>query len=160
MREVAKMCDRSGIDALWIADDPTPTGERPRLEAWTALVLAGLDTSGARLGAMLNPPLRPPATLAAMARTLDLALGGRLEIGLRSVGERVEEYARTLREILVDGPPLSVEITRPPEIGGAARVAGDAVGPATALQGGRALCEQMRAGCEAAGPDPAPLGVA
>ena len=160
MREVAKMCDRAGIDALWVADDPTAAGERPRLEAWTALVLAGLDTSRARLGAMLNPPLRPPATLAAMARTLDLALGGRLEIGVRSAGEGVEEYARTFREILVDGPPLSVEITAPPEIGVAARVADDVVIPATALQDVRALCEQIRAGCEAAGRDPAGLGIA
>ena len=151
---------RAGIDALWVADDPTAAGERPRLEAWTALVLAGLDTSRARLGAMLNPPLRPPATLAAMARTLDLALGGRLEIGVRSAGEGVEEYARTLREILVDGPPLSVEITAPPEIGVAARVADDVVIPATALQDVRALCEQIRAGCEAAGRDPAGLGIA
>ncbi len=160
MREVAKMCDRAGIDALWVADDPTPAGGRPRLEAWTALVLAGLDTSRARLGAMLNPPLRPPATLAAMARTLDLALGGRLEIGLRSAGKGVEEYARTLSEILVDGPPLSVEITDPPEIGVAVRVADDVVVPATALQDVRALCEQIRAGCEAAGRDPAALGIA
>src|SRR2546422_5176331 len=145
MREVAKMCDRAGIDALWVADDPTPAGGRPRLEAWTALVLAGLDTSRARLGAMLNPPLRPPATLAAMARTLDVALGGRLEIGLRSAGERAEEYARTLREILVDGPPLSVEITGPPQIGVAARGGGGARGPPPGPPGARALAERSGA---------------
>src|SRR3989442_772761 len=127
MREVAKMCDRAGIDALWVADDPTPAGERPRLEAWTALVLAGLDTSRARLGAMLNPPLRPPATLAAMARTLDLALGGRLEIGLRRAGGRAGGYRRAPREVFCRGPPLSVAITHPPEIGVAPRVA-DEVG--------------------------------
>src|SRR2546422_935542 len=140
--------------------DPTPAGGRPRLEAWTALARGGVDPSRPRRGALLRPSLRPPAPLAAMAHTLDLALGGRLEIGLRSAGERVEEYARTLREILVDGPPLSVEITGPPEIGVAARVADDAVVPATALQDVRALCEQMRAGCEAAGRDPAALGIA
>src|SRR2546425_13229941 len=105
MREVAKMCDHAGIDALWIADDPTPAGGRPRLEAWTALVLAGLDTSRARLGAMLNPPLRPQATLAAMARTLDVALGGRLEIGLRSTGARGGGHARAPRPSLGERPP-------------------------------------------------------
>src|SRR2546428_9186588 len=142
MREVAKMCDRAGIDALWVADDPTPTGGRPRLEAWTALVLAGLDTSRVRLGAMLNPPLRPPATLAAMARTLDVALGGRLEIGLRSAGESVEGDARTLREILADGPPLSGEITGPPEIGDAALGACVYVVPPHALQDCLALIQR------------------
>src|SRR5436309_3481528 len=105
------MCDRAGIDALWVADHPTLEADGSRLEAWTALVLAGLDASRARLGAMVRPPLRPPATLAAMARTLDVAVGGRVEIGLRSVGEHVEEYARTLRELLPGGPPLSVENT-------------------------------------------------
>src|SRR5206468_10324625 len=73
---------------------------------------------------------------------------------------REEQYARTLRETLVAGPPLSVEITAPPEIGVAARVADDVVIPATALQDVRALCQQIREGCEAAGRDPAGLGIA
>jgi len=160
VREVAKMCDRAGIDALWVADHPTLEADGSRLEAWTALVLAGLDASRARLGAMVRPPLRPPATLAAMARTLDVAVGGRVEIGLRSVGEHVEEYARTLRELLPGGPPLSVEITDPRAIDVAARVADDVVIPASALQDVSALIAQIRAGCAAARRDPAGLGIA
>lgn len=116
------MCDRAGIDALWVWDDLAGRHGQPRLEAWTAITLAGLDTSRGRVGAMLNVALRPPAILAAMAGTLDLALGGRLEIGL-SGGQReheqgafgiesldpaegvrrLEEYATAVRKLTAGG---------------------------------------------------------
>src|SRR3989454_7232946 len=78
----------------------------PRLDAWTALVLAALDTSRARSGAMLEPTFRPPTVLAAMARTLDAPAGGRLEPGFRS--GRLEgpgENARAPRDPPARGPP-------------------------------------------------------
>ncbi len=76
------MCHVAGIDALWVRDHlAAPDGE-PRLEAWTALTLAAADAPRPRVGAMLTAAFRPPATLAAMAGTLDAAIGGRLEIGL------------------------------------------------------------------------------
>jgi alkanesulfonate monooxygenase SsuD/methylene tetrahydromethanopterin reductase-like flavin-dependent oxidoreductase (luciferase family) len=82
LREVARMCDGAGIEALWIRDHlAAPDGE-PRLEAWTALTMVGMAASHPRIGAVLNVAFRPPATLAAMAGTLDAALGGRLELGL------------------------------------------------------------------------------
>src|SRR6266436_1043282 len=74
LREVARMCDRAGIDALWVHDDLAPAARQSRLEAWTALVLAGVDSQRTRMGAMLDVALRPASTLAAMARTLDAAL--------------------------------------------------------------------------------------
>src|SRR5713226_5255722 len=76
VREVARMCDGAGLDALWVRDHLSPTDAEPRLEAWTALTLASPDTVRTRMGAMLNIALRSPATLAAMAGTLDAALGG------------------------------------------------------------------------------------
>ena len=149
------MCDRAGVDALWVAD------RAPRLDAWTALVLAALDTSQARLGAMLEPTFRPPTVLAAMARTLDAAAGGRLELGLASDRvEGTEEYARALRDLLAGGPPLSIAIAGPREIGVAVRLADDVVIPASALGDVRGLIGAIRAGCEAAGRDPASLGIA
>src|SRR3989454_3233092 len=133
----------------------------PRLDAWTALVLAALDTSRARLGAMLEPTFRPPTVLAAMARTLDAAAGGRLELGLPSDRvEGTEEDARALRDLLAGGPPLSIAIAGPREIGVAVRLADDVVIPASALGDVRGLIGAIRAGCEAAGRDPASLGIA
>src|SRR3989442_11074634 len=125
------MCDRAGVDALWVAD------RAPRLDAWTALVLAALDTSRARLGAMLEPTFRPPTVLAAMARTLDAAAGGRLELGLASDRvEGTEEDAPALRDLLAGGPPPSIAIAGPREIGGAGRVGAAAAIPASARGGG------------------------
>src|SRR2546422_9795560 len=105
------MCDRAGVDALWVAD------RAPRLDAWTALVLAALDTSRARLGAMLEPTFRPPTVLAAMARTLDAAAGGRLELGPASDrGGGTEEDARALPHPLAGGPPPRVPDPGPPGV--------------------------------------------
>jgi len=82
LREIARMCHVAGIDALWVRDHLSASDGEPRLEAWTALVLAAADAPGPRVGAMLTAAFRPPATLAAMAGTLDAAIGGRLELGL------------------------------------------------------------------------------
>jgi alkanesulfonate monooxygenase SsuD/methylene tetrahydromethanopterin reductase-like flavin-dependent oxidoreductase (luciferase family) len=79
---MARMSDAAGIDALWIRDHMAALDGGPRLEAWTTLTLAALQTQRARVGAVLNVAFRPPATLAAMAGTLDAAIGGRLELGL------------------------------------------------------------------------------
>lgn len=76
------MCDGAGIDALWVRDHLAASDGEPRLEAWTALTLAGVEVHRARIGALLNVAFRPPATLAAMAGTLDAAIGGRLELAL------------------------------------------------------------------------------
>src|SRR5256712_12251174 len=148
------MCDRAGVDALWVAD------RAPRLAAWTALVLAALDTSRARWGAMLEPTFRPPTVLAAMARTLDAAAGGRLELGLASDRvEGTEEYARALRDLLAGGPPLSIAIAGPREIGVDVRLADDVVISASAPREVRGLIGASRAGCQAAGRYPRSPGV-
>jgi alkanesulfonate monooxygenase SsuD/methylene tetrahydromethanopterin reductase-like flavin-dependent oxidoreductase (luciferase family) len=117
--ELARMCDGAGIDALWVGDHLAATDGAPRLEAWTALTLAGRDAMRPRLGAMLTTAFRPPAVLAAMAGTLDAAIGGRLELGF-SAGwverehlafgfdfpdpdvraGRVERYVEVVRQLL------------------------------------------------------------
>ncbi len=154
------MCERAGVDVLWVRDWLTPADDRPRLEAWTCLTLAGLDTSRVRVGGILDTGLRPPATLAAMIATLNLALGGRLEITL--AGGSVEDYARTVQERLagVEPPPLSVEATDAAGIGVAVRVADAVLIPSTAGPSLAALLGTVRPTCEHAARDPASLGIA
>ena len=170
LREVARMCDRAGVDELWVADPGVSVDDGARLEAWTALTLAGRDTSRARVGAMVDVTLRPAAAaLAAMAGSLDPAVGWRLEIGLR--GGRMEEYATIFRKLLIRegagapgrqpaGPPVSVEATDSLEIAMAARVADDVVIPAAAGPDLLSVVERVREGREAAGRDPSSLGIA
>jgi alkanesulfonate monooxygenase SsuD/methylene tetrahydromethanopterin reductase-like flavin-dependent oxidoreductase (luciferase family) len=74
------MCDVAGIDAVWVRDHLAAPDNEPRLEAWTALMLAADAAGRPRIGALLNIAFRPPGTLAAMAGTLDAAVGGRLEL--------------------------------------------------------------------------------
>lgn len=123
LRETAAMCDGAGIDALWVRDHLSAADGEPRLEAWTALTLAATSAVRARVGATLTAAFRPVGLLAAMAGTLDAAVGGRLELALsieqveRELGRfgldapgaegavsRVERYARDLRTLLSGEP--------------------------------------------------------
>jgi alkanesulfonate monooxygenase SsuD/methylene tetrahydromethanopterin reductase-like flavin-dependent oxidoreductase (luciferase family) len=132
------MCDGAGIESLWVRDHLSAPDGEPRLEAWTALTLAGTASSRPRIGAMLNIAFRPPGTLAAMVGTLDAVVGGRIELGL-SAGwmerenlafgfdfpepevraRRLERYATILRQML-SGNPVAVggsEEAAPAELG-------------------------------------------
>ena len=133
------MCDGAGIDALWVRDHLAAPDGQPRLEAWTALTLASAAVSRARIGATLTLAFRPVGTLAAMAGTLDAAIGGRLELALstgwierehQSFGldfpdagagaDLLETYARRLRALLSgdpvtlgDGPEAELGVASP-----------------------------------------------
>jgi alkanesulfonate monooxygenase SsuD/methylene tetrahydromethanopterin reductase-like flavin-dependent oxidoreductase (luciferase family) len=121
--EVARMCDRAGIGALWVedlADDPGAAGAgavgagsaapasgadpgaggAARLDAWTALALLAGEVRRARIGAVLDAAAWPPARLARMAATLGALTGGRLELTLRAAGPEAAAAVRALREAL------------------------------------------------------------
>src|SRR6266508_1320675 len=70
--EVARMCDRAGIGALWVEDveeagvGPAPAAgvgdagdDAPRLDAWTALALLAGEVRSARIGAVLDAAAWP-----------------------------------------------------------------------------------------------------
>jgi len=116
VQEIARMCDGAGIDALWARDRlGAPDGVR-RFDALTTLTLVAPQVARARVGAQLAVDRHPAATLAAMAGTLDAAIGGRLEIGLSpetmqaatsgddgpdlGQAERLTEYALAVRAVL------------------------------------------------------------
>jgi alkanesulfonate monooxygenase SsuD/methylene tetrahydromethanopterin reductase-like flavin-dependent oxidoreductase (luciferase family) len=190
LSEIARMCDRVGIAALWLEDAPAPP---PRLEAWTTLALVAPGAGRARVGALLDAGRRPPAALAAMAATLGAALGDRLELGLRGapgagplaayVAAYLEAFAdlavpagldpgtsalsATVRTTPAARPVLSVEAGGAEELAWAAGVADDVLlpsaGPGGAglpLEGVLAGAAAARRACLEAGRDPATLGVA
>ena len=70
----------------WVYDHfyPLRTGpEEPTLEGWTCLAMLLARTSRLRGGVMVTGiPYRHPAVLANMAVTVDIASGGRLELGV------------------------------------------------------------------------------
>jgi alkanesulfonate monooxygenase SsuD/methylene tetrahydromethanopterin reductase-like flavin-dependent oxidoreductase (luciferase family) len=102
LREVARMCDRAGIGALWVEDlpdgsdgdhhgdggrgrpgDSGDAGEAARLDAWTALAALAGEVRTARIGAVLDPAPWHVKRLARMAATLGALTGGRFELTLR-----------------------------------------------------------------------------
>jgi F420-dependent oxidoreductase-like protein len=74
------------FDTAWVYDHfyPLRTGpEEPTLEGWTCLAMLLARTRRLRGGVMVTGiPFRHPAVLAKMAVTVDIASGGRLELGL------------------------------------------------------------------------------
>jgi alkanesulfonate monooxygenase SsuD/methylene tetrahydromethanopterin reductase-like flavin-dependent oxidoreductase (luciferase family) len=124
--DVARMCDRAGIGALWVEDaaeapgrpDAGRSGAAPRPEAasvrpggtdgpagpagggrldgWTALALLAGEARGARVGALLDAAEWAPERLARMAATLGARTGGRLELTLRADGAGLLAFREAL----------------------------------------------------------------
>src|SRR6266545_1649637 len=105
--EVARMCDRAGIGALWV-EDPSEEPLREvqasaggaRMDAWTALALLAGEVRRARIGAVLDAGAWSPGRLARMAATLGALTGGRLELTLRASESSAGPAIRGLREAL------------------------------------------------------------
>jgi alkanesulfonate monooxygenase SsuD/methylene tetrahydromethanopterin reductase-like flavin-dependent oxidoreductase (luciferase family) len=108
--DVARMCDRAGIGALWVedaAEAPGRPGETPgpaglaagdaaRLDGWTALALLAGEVRRARVGALLDAAEWAPERLARMAATLGARTGGRLELTLRADGAGLLAFREAL----------------------------------------------------------------
>src|SRR6266704_1387625 len=139
--EVARMCDRAGIGALWVEDveeagvGPAPAegagdagDDAARLDAWTALALLAGEVRRARIGAVLDAAAWPAARLARMAATLGALTGGRFELTLRGSEARAAEAVRAFREALA-ATTVPAALAPPAERA--------APGPAVLLAGGR-----------------------
>ena len=80
----AQAADRLGLDLIGIQDHPY---QRRFLDTWTLLALLAAQTERIRLFPdVANLPLRLPAVLAKAAASLDVATGGRFELGLGAGG--------------------------------------------------------------------------
>jgi alkanesulfonate monooxygenase SsuD/methylene tetrahydromethanopterin reductase-like flavin-dependent oxidoreductase (luciferase family) len=167
LTEVAGMCDRAGIGAVW-GDDSAPPGQPPpRLEALTALAALGPATTRVRLGAMLLAGRRPAPLLAAMAGTLAALAGDRVEVSLLGVPDAsLRSYADEFRQALGQpGLTVGVEVgdperLDPEQVAWLAGVADDLLVTAADVERVAECARQVRAACELAGREPGTLGVA
>jgi alkanesulfonate monooxygenase SsuD/methylene tetrahydromethanopterin reductase-like flavin-dependent oxidoreductase (luciferase family) len=117
LAEVARMCDRVGIGAVWVDDSARPGPPPAELDAWTALAALAPATTSVRLGAMLLAGRRPAALLAEMAATLATVAGDRVELSLlAAAGTPLRPYADALLAAL---PPPGPGAAEGPAVGGA-----------------------------------------
>ena len=91
----AQRADKLGFDSIWLFDHvhttPTPR-DIPSFEAFTALAALAPLTERVRLGQLVTcAGFRNPALLAKMVSTLDVASGGRAELGI-GAGWKQEEW--------------------------------------------------------------------
>ncbi len=108
---LARTLEEAGFDSIWVSDHvvlPRTIGSRypfaadgratwatdsPYLDALVALALAAATTERVLLGtAVLVLPLRHPVIFAKQAASIDVASGGRLELGV-GAGWLAEEFA-------------------------------------------------------------------
>ncbi len=117
--EVAKICDRMGVDEIHVSDHVLMTGEGHRgrtgfpypldwdgwYEPLEMLAAIASVTERVRLSShVLIAPLRPAILLAKQLATLDVLSGGRVDIGL-GVGWQSQEFAAA-------GVPFERRLTR------------------------------------------------
>jgi probable F420-dependent oxidoreductase len=117
--EVAKICDRMGVDEIHVSDHVLMTGEGHRGRAgfpypldWDGwyeplemLAAIAAVTERVRLSShVIIAPLRPAVLLAKQLATLDVLSGGRVDIGL-GVGWQSQEFAAA-------GVPFDRRLTR------------------------------------------------
>jgi probable F420-dependent oxidoreductase len=107
---LARTLEQAGFDALWVSDHivlpreirsrypfaadgrATWSTDTPYVDALVALALAAAVTARVRLGtAVLVLPLRNPVSFAKQAASIDVASGGRLELGV-GAGWLKEEF--------------------------------------------------------------------
>jgi alkanesulfonate monooxygenase SsuD/methylene tetrahydromethanopterin reductase-like flavin-dependent oxidoreductase (luciferase family) len=78
--ELAELAEDVGLDLVTFQDHPY---QPSYLDTWTLMSYVAARTERIRLsGNVLNAPLRPPATLARAAASLDLLSNGRFEMGI------------------------------------------------------------------------------
>lgn len=111
LQALVQLAEVGGLDLVSIQDHPY---QARFVDTWTLLAVLGAQTSAIKLATnVANLPLRPPVVLAKAAATLDLATGGRVELGLgagafwdavvaaggprRTAGEAVEALDEAIR---------------------------------------------------------------
>ena len=167
LRDVATMCDRAGVDAVWV-HDRVGGSDTVRLETLAALRVAAAETFRVRVGALVDPAQRPLAQLVAAASDIDVATGGRLDLGfIGGAAEHAPDFpiaaARTAlqsRSPQPGGPPIGVETCGPADTALAVAAADDVVLPPWPRERTTRVLVEIREACGAAGRDSATLGVA
>ncbi|MBI4729082.1 MAG: TIGR03560 family F420-dependent LLM class oxidoreductase [Acidobacteria bacterium] len=84
---VAERAERLGYDSVWLYDHfhsiPPPARPTPVFECWTSMMALAGCTERVRIGQMVTcVPYRNPAYLAKVSSCVDVASGGRLEMGM------------------------------------------------------------------------------
>lgn len=160
---LARMCERAGIDAVWLADPAG--GDSIELDL---LVIAGQvapDLQRAHLGLMVDPAVRTASALAAAVALLATATGVPIEVAVQGEDPSIADYAQTLHDDLqaaspVDRPRLSAVAVSVEGVRRLLQTVDDIVLPGWLHADLETAADAARAAAADAGRDPSSLGVA
>jgi alkanesulfonate monooxygenase SsuD/methylene tetrahydromethanopterin reductase-like flavin-dependent oxidoreductase (luciferase family) len=160
---LARMCERAGIDAIWLAD---PAGDTST--ELDALAIAGhiaTDLQRAHLGLMVDPEVRTSSALATAVAGLARATGVPIEVAVQGEDPSVADYAQLLRDELqaamrVDRPRLSAIAVSVEGVRRLLEIVDDIVLPGWLHADLETAADAARAAAADSGRDPSSLGVA
>lgn len=159
---LARMCERAGIDAIWLAD---PAGGSTELDALAIAGQIATDLQHAHLGLMVDPEVRPASVLAAAVAGLARATGMPIEVAVQGHGPSIADYTQVLRDELqaampLDRPRLSAVAVSVEGVRRLLQTVDDIVLPGWLHADLETAADAARAAAADAGRDPSSLGVA
>ena len=101
---LARMCERAGIDAIWLADPAG--GGSTELDAFAIAEHIATDLQRAHLGLMVDPEVRPASALAAAVAGLARTTGVPIEVAVQGEEPSIADYTQTLRDELQAAIPV------------------------------------------------------
>lgn len=160
---LARMCERAGIDAVWLADPGVAASTQ--LDALAIARQIATDLQRARLGLMVDPEVRSTTALAAAVAGLARATGVPIEVAVQGEHPSVADYTRSLRDELQgamrgDRPRLSAVAASVEGVRRLLETVDDVVLPGWLHADLESAADAARAAAVDAGRDPSSLGVA
>jgi alkanesulfonate monooxygenase SsuD/methylene tetrahydromethanopterin reductase-like flavin-dependent oxidoreductase (luciferase family) len=156
---LTRMCERAGIDAVWIAD-----AVGPDVDALVTAGQIGADLGRAHLGLMVDPRRRTPQQLAIGLSRLAQSSPAPVEVAIQESEPSGADYAEALRVELAAGPLPRPRLSAAAGTGEMVRrllaTVDDVVLPSWHHIDLETAADEARAAAADGGRDPASLGVA
>lgn len=163
MTALARMSERAGIDAIWIAESIETPADGPASDALELSLAIAADLGRARLGVLVDPRRRLPADLVAAVADLSERTAARVEVSILA-SEVTAAYSAALVVAFaaLGGPRITISalVERPDDLADFVEAIDDVVLAGWSHADLERAAAVIRTASGLAGRDPATLGIA